>query len=317
MGILVVHPLAMAINYAYFSFFSVSLNASGHLHSGHTSTSFIDSIKSALYFEMLPMGLMYVFLCGCIAYVYATRSIISRNLIADLENYNAQLEEVVIERTSEISMLQELSIEMMAGLAEWNNSATGVHLKRMRLYVELICRHLKEHSSYSDYFIVRPNYVQDMSLASILHDIGKTAIPSTILDKPGKLTEAEFAIVKEHTVIAAQILNQANHLFIQKYNRDSYLALARDIAHSHHEHWDGQGYPHGIKEQAIPLSARIVSIVDVYDALTSKRPYKQPWTHEAAVQEISRLSGIHFDPEIVLSFMAVEKQIQEITIETH
>lgn len=149
--------------------------------------------------------------------------------------------------------------------------------------------------------------MDELALASILHDIGKTSVPVEILSKQGKLTDEEFEIVSEHTKVAGTVLNLGNEIFINEFGKDSYLALAADVALYHHEKWDGTGYPLGVCGEEIPLSARIVALADVYDALRSKRPYKDPWPHEKAMELIKSESGKHFDPVIVDAFLEVEQ----------
>lgn len=222
------------------------------------------------------------------------------------------LEQLVTDRTEEIRLTQQTSIEALATLSEYHDTDTGDHIRRLQSFVRVLAQWLKIHSDYSNYLSQRPDYVEDLALAAILHDIGKNAVPDVILTKPGKLTAEEFDLMKRHTSIAGEIFKKANQFFIDRYNKDSYLALARDIANFHHERWDGKGYPQGLSGQAIPLSARIVALADVYDALTSKRPYKEPWSHAEAVKEIIKVSGTHFDPIVVDAFLANEHHFKFI-----
>lgn len=212
---------------------------------------------------------------------------------------------LVDQKTEEILLTQKTSIEALAILAEYNDTDTGDHLKRIQEFVRILTEELKNNSKYSDYLIAKENYVNEIMLASLLHDIGKVAIDQNILKKPGKLTEIEFESMKNHTTIAGEMLNRANNVFLDNFKKDSYLALARDIAYHHHEKWDGSGYPDGLMGEKIPLSGRIVAVADVYDALTSRRIYKEAWSHEDAVDEIKKGSGTHFDPEVVNSFLNV------------
>jgi len=229
-------------------------------------------------------------------------------------NLNDSLMELVHEQTMEIQVTQRTSIEALAKLAEYNDTDTGQHLNRIQMYVRILLEDLADDSLYSQY-INRDLYIEDVVLASILHDIGKTAIPESILNKPAKLTESEFEVIKGHTVIAGTLLNTANEVFVNQFDKDSYLALARDIATYHHEKWDGTGYPEGLKGEEIPLCARIVALADVYDALTSKRPYKEPWSHKDAYQEIILHDEKHFDPEIVKSFKKKAERFLSISKE--
>jgi HD-GYP domain-containing protein (c-di-GMP phosphodiesterase class II) len=198
-------------------------------------------------------------------------------------------------------------------LAEYYDRDTGDHLVRIQNYVLLLASWLQNNSPYAVYITRKPDYVNDLKLASLLHDIGKIAIPRAILNKPGKLTEEEFEIVKTHTSIAGEVLNKANAAFIVSFGKDSYLALARDIALYHHEQWNGGGYPHGLKGETIPLSARIVALADVYDALRSVRPYKKAFTHMDAVDIITNKEKEHFDPYVLKAFLAQSDIFCEIS----
>jgi len=205
------------------------------------------------------------------------------------------------------------AVEALAKLAEYNDTDTGEHLSRIQKFVGLLTERLTKNSHYSKYLNGKHSYIEEIVLASLLHDIGKVAIPTDVLTKPAKLTDEEFALMKTHTTIAGEMLEEANRVFKKKKKKDSYLALARDIARYHHEKWNGKGYPLGLKKESIPLSARIVAVADVYDALTSKRPYKEPWSHENAVSEIRNGIGQHFDPTIVDEFVAVADTFNEIS----
>ncbi len=230
-----------------------------------------------------------------------------------LRKSEIHLKELVDEKTREIQLTQRTSIQALATLAEYNDTDTGEHLNRIQRYVRLLATRLRVESPYSEYLGKKDTYIDELELASLLHDIGKVAIPKEILTKPGKLTSDEFDLIKEHTSIAGEMLEKANKIFMENYNRDSYLALARDIAFFHHEKWDGSGYPSGLKGESIPLSARIVAVADVYDALTSKRSYKNAWSHEDAVNEIIKGRGKHFDPVLVDIFQTVVNEFNEIS----
>ncbi len=221
------------------------------------------------------------------------------------------LKKMVAERTDEIRLTRQTSIEALATLSEYHDYTTGDHIRRIGGYVRVLARWLEKRCDCSDYD-QWPEYVEDLSLAAILHDIGKTAVPEAILTKPGKLTADEFELVKTHTSLAGEIFKKANQLFVDRYGKDSYLALAREIANSHHERWDGSGYPEGLRGEAIPLSARIVALADAYDALISKRPYKKPWSHEEAVTEIVNGRGTLFDPVVFDAFIANQNDFRNI-----
>ncbi len=248
--------------------------------------------------------------------IKASKMDIYRKEVGNVLNlYNENLEERVEKQTQEIELTQETSLEALSILAEYYDMETGAHLDRIQSYVYLLLNYLKERPPFSEHLQTNRKYIKEITLASVLHDVGKTAIPTEILTKPGKLNDVEFSIMKKHTEIAGNILDNANRAFINHFKKDSYLALARDIALYHHERWDGKGYPKGLKGKSIPLAARVVSIVDVYDALRSKRPYKEPLSHEEAVKEIIESKGKSFDPLIVEAFLAKAAQFEMISSE--
>lgn len=151
------------------------------------------------------------------------------------------------------------------------------------------------------------NTFRDLYISSALHDIGKVGISDSILVKSEKLTEAEFKIIKKHTIYGKTVIQITNHL-----EDKSVFNMAEDFAYCHHEHWDGSGYPKGLSGESIPLSARIVALVDVYDTITSKRPYKEALTHDDAVQIITSEQGKYFDPGIVEAFLQIQNEFHEI-----
>lgn len=195
---------------------------------------------------------------------------------------------------------RDITIFSLAKLAESRDPETGAHLDRIREYCRVLCEHLVKHGPYVGQ--IDGDYVRLVYLTSPLHDIGKVGIPDHVLLKPGKLTPEEFAIMKQHAIIGGETLNAA----LQTRPDVSYLRMARDIAFSHHEKFDGSGYPHGLKGEQIPLCGRIVALADVYDALTTKRVYKPAYTHEKARAIILEGAGSHFDPAIVDAFIQNE-----------
>lgn len=244
----------------------------------------------------------------------ARENLLKKQAEEKLTETNHWLECTVAEKTREIKTTQVVSVQALAVLAEHHDSDTGKHLERIQLYVKTLLEHLCSSSNqYREYVQRHPCYIDEIVFASLLHDIGKTAIPVDILTKPEKLTLEEFNIVKNHTTIAGEALDKANHIFREEFGKDTYLALARDIALYHHEKWNGEGYPHQLKGDNIPLSARITAIADVYDALTSERPYKKAWSHERAFEEIVNGSGSHFEPELVEAFKQCGEQFKRIS----
>jgi hypothetical protein len=199
------------------------------------------------------------------------------------------------------------TIRSLARLAEFRDVGTGDHLKRICEYSRLIAQEIFRRQPYADYKI-RPEFADELFLASMLHDIGKVAIPDTILYKNGDLTVEEREVMKKHTLYGWEILNQADC----ELGEQSFLTLASHIALNHHERWDGSGYPNAIPGERIPHCARFASVADVYDALTSRRPYKIPWHHDDAIAEIKAKAGVHFDPVVVEMLVSVEKKVLDI-----
>jgi len=187
----------------------------------------------------------------------------------------------------------------LAKLTEERDPETGEHLYRMKKYSKMIAEFLSKEDKYKD--IIDIDYIDNIERFSPLHDIGKVAIPDEILLKPGKLTHEEFEIMKNHTIYGAKVLKTADEIL--ERNGMSIYKTAIDIVEGHHEKWDGSGYPYGRKGEEIPLSARIVAIADVFDALTSKRQYKKPFSFEDTIKIIKKGSGKHFDPFIVDVFI--------------
>lgn len=196
---------------------------------------------------------------------------------------------------------RDLLIFSLAKLAEWRDPETGAHLERMREYSRVLAHQLSLTPKYGN--VIDADYVRTIFITSPLHDIGKVGIPDQILLKPGRLTSEEFQIMKQHAVIGSNTLDAA----LQGRASAGYLHLARDIARSHHEKYDGSGYPDGLAGEEIPLCGRIVALADVYDALTTIRVYKQAYPHEKAKQIIVDGSGTHFDPDIVAAFLECEE----------
>jgi len=202
---------------------------------------------------------------------------------------------------------RDVAIFTMAKLAESRDPETGAHLERMRDYSRILAQDVCENAEHRDR--VEPDYAHLIYLTSPLHDIGKVGIPDCVLLKPEKLSDREFEIMKTHTTIGADTLDTA----VRQYPGVRFLQLARDIALTHHERFDGSGYPSGLAEMDIPLCGRIVALADVYDALTSKRIYKDAFAHDVARNMILEESGTHFDPEVVHSFVANEDEFVAIS----
>jgi hypothetical protein len=206
---------------------------------------------------------------------------------------------------SEMQMLNSLN-----ALAYARDNETGNHIIRTQKYVEALAMRLSRVKKFSE--ILSSVNIALLHNAAPLHDIGKVGIPDSILHKPAKLTDSEWEIMKTHTTIGENVLTSAE---VDSRHKSSLLLFATQIAGGHHEKWDGSGYPRGLSGADIPLAARIMSLADMYDALLSKRVYKEAWSHEDAAREIRSRSGTHFDPEVVDAFIVEQDRFQEISIQ--
>ncbi len=227
-----------------------------------------------------------------------------------LKEHNQNLEAKVEEQTREVFATQQATIESMAAMAEYRDSETGGHINRVKGYVEVLATELVRLEAFKEQ--ISPSMIPLLVRSAPLHDIGKVGIPDDILLKPGKLTTEEFEKMKSHTVYGAKILSSVQ----KKVGNLPFLDIAKEIAYYHHEKWDGKGYPAGLAGEAIPLSARIMAIADVYDALISRRIYKPPFPHSKAIQIIQEESGKSFEPAIVDTFLAPHciEQIRQVAL---
>ena len=216
-----------------------------------------------------------------------------------LSDHNAYLEQEVARRMAENQLIQEVSIHALAHLAETRDPETGNHLRRTQEYVRTLARGLKHHPRFSHYLDERT--IGQLAQSAPLHDIGKVGIPDHILRKSGKLTPDEWAIMKTHAKLGSDAIEQAESDIEMPL---AFLALAKEIAHWHHEKWDCSGYPDGLAGDAIPVSARLMAIADVFDALISKRAYKHAFSYEEARTIIADGRGRHFDPDATDAFLA-------------
>jgi putative two-component system response regulator len=229
-----------------------------------------------------------------------------RALQASLEKHNKQLEEVVAAQVKQISESQMATIFALAKLAENRDTDTGEHLERVQEYCRVLASALGESSRYSE--LIGEGFIANIYQASPLHDIGKVAIPDEVLLKPGRLTESEFEVMKTHATIGAQTLMAV----LERYPENTFLRMGIEIARYHHERWDGAGYPEGIAGERIPLSARVMAVVDVYDAFRSDRCYRSGLTHEATRTIILDGEGTQFDPVIAGKFEELETTFHNI-----
>jgi len=224
-----------------------------------------------------------------------------------LRDKNAFLEQEVARRTEEMRAVQDATILMMASLAETRDNETGNHILRTQYYVKALAMELKTHPRFSDFLTERN--IELLFKSAPLHDIGKVGIPDRILLKPGRLDTAEFEIMKTHTTLGRDAILLAEHRLGKPV---AFLDLAKEIAYSHQEKWDGSGYPEGYIGDAIPISARLMAIADVYDALISRRIYKPGMSHEQAMAFIVEGRGTHFDPDVVDAFEAIQEECRAI-----
>jgi response regulator RpfG family c-di-GMP phosphodiesterase len=225
-------------------------------------------------------------------------------LMKEIENYSRDLEKKVSQRTEEVLKTQRATIFALSSLADARDAETGDHLERIRNYSVLLMQLYKDEEDHPE---IDSRLLRDLYDSSILHDIGKVGIPDSILLKKGFLNKDEFEIMKKHTVIGYEALKNAS----VDLGSDFFLNMAMDIILYHHERWDGAGYPYGLKCEEIPLTARIVSIADVYDALTSKRPYKSAYTHEKAIEIMQHEDG-KYDPELFNLFVKNAEKFNKI-----
>lgn len=222
-----------------------------------------------------------------------------------LENQKDLLEFKVQERTKEILLTQQATIMSFATLAEYRDLETGAHIQRLKEHVEHLAKSLKRMNAYSD--ILTDAYIDVLVQSSPLHDIGKVGVPDAILKKQGKLTPEEYEAIKLHTLYGFQAIESVE----KQLGELPFLHLAKEVALTHHERYDGRGYPYGLKGESIPLSGRILALADVYDALVSKRVYKPPFSHQKSVSIILEGAGTQFDPLVVEAFMAVIEDIRK------
>jgi putative two-component system response regulator len=226
-----------------------------------------------------------------------------REKSAFLEDKSAFLNAEVIRRTSEIQEIQDVTILMMASMAETRDNETGNHILRTQHYVRLLARHLAAHPRFRD--DLNEETIDLLYKSAPLHDIGKVGIPDHILLKPGRLTPEEFEVMKTHTLLGQASIARAEKRLGKEVG---FLGCAKEIACSHHEKWNGSGYPHGLAGDDIPVSARLMALADVYDALISRRVYKPAMSHEQAKDIIVQGSGQHFDADVVQAFLSMENE---------
>ena len=255
----------------------------------------IEQAKKYRFYVILLVGLI-----GCsltVAIMIRYRDVVSE--------VNRDLERVKTQSSRELLKTKNAVIFGLAKLAESRDNDTGEHLDRIKNYVSLLARDLSALKPEVD-----EKFIHNLELASSLHDIGKVGIPDSILLKPGKLTAFEREIMEEHAIIGGNCLDAIQ----VRLGDNEFMEMAKNVAYSHHERWDGTGYPHGTMAEDVPLEARIVAVADVYDALTSKRPYKRAMSHLESRAIILSGSGSQFDPEVVAAFLRNEEAFKAVSI---
>ena len=226
-----------------------------------------------------------------------------------LKNQNAYLEVELARRMSETLAVQDVSIHALAHLAEIRDPETGNHLRRTQGFVRALAEQLVDHPRFADF--LTPHAIDLLVKSAPLHDIGKVGIPDHILLKPGKLTPEEWEIMKTHAKLGRDAIEQAERDVDRPLE---FLAMAKDIAHYHHERWDGGGYPDGLAGDDIPIAARLMALADVFDALISQRVYKPPMSFDEAYEIIVAGRRTHFDPDVVDAFIARFDEFSEVAI---
>lgn len=252
---------------------------------------------------------------------YITKPISAPILLARVRNHirlkeatdyirdkNLFLEAEVERRTAHVRAIQDVTIMALASLAETRDNETGSHILRTQHYVRALAEELRHHPRFADF--LTDGVIDLLYKSAPLHDIGKVGIPDAILLKPGKLTAEEWEIMKTHATLGSDSLARAEDRL--DGDTPSFLRFAREIADAHHEKWDGSGYPRGLKGEEIPVSARLMALADVYDALISRRVYKEPMSHEQAVAIILDGRGRHFDPDVADAFLRLAERFQQI-----
>lgn len=216
-----------------------------------------------------------------------------------IRRHQLHLEDIVDERTKDLKRTLTVMMESLGTLAEFRDPETGYHIKATQAYVKALATQLSQLPKYKD--VLTREKIENLFITAPLHDIGKVGVPDSILHKPGPLTPQEFDEIKKHTVYAFRVLSLAAH----NLKNNPIVTCAATIAYTHHEKWDGTGYPKQLKGEAIPLEGRIMALADVYDALTRKRVYKNIMSHQNAKTIIIAGRGTHFDPDVVDAFLAI------------
>ena len=226
-----------------------------------------------------------------------------------LRDKSAYLEREVALRTLEVQAIQDVTIMAMTSLAETRDNETGNHIRRIQLYVKALAERLRNHPRFEA--VLNERMIELLYKSAPLHDIGKIGIPDSILLKPGKLTVEEFEVMKTHTTLGRKAIEDAERRLGM---RVAFLSVSKEIAYSHQEKWDGSGYPQGLAGDQIPVSARLMAVADVYDALINKRVYKAAFSHDQTCSTIVKGKGTHFDPDMVDAFVDIAEDFRSIAL---
>ncbi len=229
-----------------------------------------------------------------------------RQVQETLNVFNSQLQDLVAQQVEEINQSQLAMIFALAKLSHTRDDTTGLHLERVQVLCKILSNALSKEPWFTE--VITSSFITTIYQASPLHDVGKVGIQDAILLKPGKLTEEEYTIMKTHTTIGAATLESVH----RQYPNNQFIKMGIEIAKYHHEKWDGSGYPEGLSYESIPLSARIMAVVDVYEALRSRRPYKEPFSHERSMEIIFEGSGTAFDPKLVQGVIKAQEDFNGI-----
>lgn len=248
-------------------------------------------------------GLAFLWIAGLQA---GMAWLVMSRMHVEQERLHSLSQEESLLRAREVLRTRDAVIFGLAKLAESRDPETGHHLERIALYSTRLATAMRRHSKFRN--VVTRSFVNSIGISSALHDIGKVGVEDSVLLKPGPLTPEEYHRIQQHTVLGGECIRQIQ----RRVGDPMFLELSREIALHHHERWDGEGYPQGLAGEEIPLSARIVAVADVYDALSVRRVYKDPYSHEVCVEKIRKEAGQHFDPDIVDVFLSIHQQFEEI-----
>src|SRR5574344_143599 len=272
------------------------------------SSIYVNNMSPAVYIAAYGTGISIEYIICSMIIMYVVRSA-RETLDAQCreEDEVRQRQKELAEKNHRIQSMQDHLISSFANLVESRDTTTGEHVRRTQAYVLVLCGQLKALGYYTAY--LSPKMMECMVSAASLHDLGKIRIPDSILCKPGKLTKDEFEIIKKHSVYGERLINEN----VAGVEDAQFTKTACEMAHYHHEWWNGKGYPEGLAENKIPLCARIMAVADVFDALISKRPYKDRIPPDVAFDIIEQLSGQQFDPHVVEALMACKEEIKRIS----